>query len=220
MPRISQLASLTTADNSDELPIVDVSASVTKKITRGDLLKAPLPANSVTNSAIADEAVTADKIDFTTSGKIWWEEIGRVNVNGTSGSLSFTPKRFMKIIASGSVSGSGTVFTTINNNQGSVYQRNFLRNAQGNQTIGSMTLNSGTTTSLTQLTGLDTGERWYIEIEAMYHSGVFSGLYRGSGQSATSEVGGMSTVQVPTSFQVAISSGSIVDGILVILGHD
>ena len=43
MPRISQLPSLTEADNSDEIAIVDVSSSTTKKITRGDLLKA-LPA--------------------------------------------------------------------------------------------------------------------------------------------------------------------------------
>lgn len=66
MPRISNLPALTTPDNSDELAIVDTSASVTKKITRGDLLKAPLPTNSVTTAAIADGAVTADKIDSTT----------------------------------------------------------------------------------------------------------------------------------------------------------
>lgn len=66
MPRISQLPSLTTAANEDELPIVDVSASTTNKITRGDLLKAPLPTDSVTTAAIANNAVTAGKIDFTT----------------------------------------------------------------------------------------------------------------------------------------------------------
>ena len=66
MPRISNLTSLTAADNSDELAIVDTSASVTKKITRGDLLKAPLPTNSVTTAAIANGAVTESKIDLTT----------------------------------------------------------------------------------------------------------------------------------------------------------
>lgn len=66
MPRISNLPALTTPDNSDELAIVDTSASVTKKITRGDLLKAPLPTDSVTTAAIADGAVTASKIDFAT----------------------------------------------------------------------------------------------------------------------------------------------------------
>lgn len=66
MPRISALTSLTTADNADELPIVDVSASVTKKITRGDLLKAPLPTNAVTTAAITNGSVTEAKIDFST----------------------------------------------------------------------------------------------------------------------------------------------------------
>lgn len=66
MPRISQLGSLSAPDNADELAIVDVSASITKKITRGDLLKAPLPADSVTTAAIQDGAVTAGKIDFAT----------------------------------------------------------------------------------------------------------------------------------------------------------
>ena len=41
MPRISQLPSLATADNADEIAIVDVSSSTTKKITRGDFLKPP-----------------------------------------------------------------------------------------------------------------------------------------------------------------------------------
>lgn len=62
MPRISNLTSLATADNSDELAIVDVSAGVTKKITRGDLIKSPLPNNSVTTAAITDGSVTASKI--------------------------------------------------------------------------------------------------------------------------------------------------------------
>ena len=62
MPRISALPSLTTADSSDQLAIVDTSASVTKKITRSDLLKGPFPNNSVTTAAITDSSVTGAKI--------------------------------------------------------------------------------------------------------------------------------------------------------------
>ena len=68
MPRISQLPSLSAADNADEIAIVDVSASTTKKITRGDLLKAPLPANSVTTAAIANASITESKLNLTTLG--------------------------------------------------------------------------------------------------------------------------------------------------------
>lgn len=67
MPRISNLTSLTTPDASDELAIVDTSASVTKKITRSDFLKgAPLPNDTVTTSAITNGAVTYAKIDSST----------------------------------------------------------------------------------------------------------------------------------------------------------
>ena len=70
MPRISQLPSLTSADNADEIAIVDVSASATKRITRGDLLKSPLPTNSVTTAAVTNGAITADKLDFTTFARV------------------------------------------------------------------------------------------------------------------------------------------------------
>lgn len=66
MPRISQLPSLTSPDAADEIAIVDASAAATKKITRTDFLKgAALPADTVTTASIADEAVTADKLDST-----------------------------------------------------------------------------------------------------------------------------------------------------------
>ena len=77
MPRISQLPAKTTPASGDEIAIVEVATSTTKKITRADLLKgADLPNDTVTTGAIkngavttdkiADKAVTADKIDFTT----------------------------------------------------------------------------------------------------------------------------------------------------------
>lgn len=92
MPRISQLPSLTTAANDDELPIVDVSASTTNKITRGDLLKAPLPIDSVTTAAITDANVTLPKLNGgTTAGVLTTNSSGAVSVPTiTSGSNSGT----------------------------------------------------------------------------------------------------------------------------------
>lgn len=66
MPKISELPALTTANNNDAIAIVETSTATTKRITRGDLLKSPLPANAVNEQAIAAKAVTADKIDFET----------------------------------------------------------------------------------------------------------------------------------------------------------
>ena len=63
MPRISQLTAKTTPASGDEIAIVEVATSTTKKITRADLLKgADLPNDTVTTSAIKDKAVTTDKI--------------------------------------------------------------------------------------------------------------------------------------------------------------
>jgi hypothetical protein len=57
MPRISQLPSLTTVDTGDELAVVDVSASVTKKSTKSDLLK-----DSIGSTELKTGAVTGVKI--------------------------------------------------------------------------------------------------------------------------------------------------------------
>lgn len=63
MPRISQLTSLTTVDSGDQFAIVDVSASVTKKTTKSDLLKDT--ATYLTGS----NKVVAGNIDFSTLPK-------------------------------------------------------------------------------------------------------------------------------------------------------
>lgn len=93
MPRISQLPSLTTAANEDELPIVDVSASTTNKITRGDLLKAPLPTDSVTTAAIADNAVTTAKIadSNVTPAKLDFASLSNGIVVNSSGTIATIP---------------------------------------------------------------------------------------------------------------------------------
>ena len=99
MPRISQLVSLTAVDNADELAIVDVSASVTKKITRAALLSsAPLPNNTVTTTSVSDGAITYAKTD----GKIWWEELGRTTLASAADLLSstFTTKKYLRVIVS------------------------------------------------------------------------------------------------------------------------
>lgn len=110
MPRISNLTSLTTADDSDQLAIVDTSASVTKKITRGDLLKGPFPANSVTTPAITDASVTAQKIDFTTlllGSHIRITDFSTTGTNtqitGASISVTITTGMKIKITVSGPV---------------------------------------------------------------------------------------------------------------------
>lgn len=85
MPRISSLTSLTVPANDDELPIVDVSASVTKKITRAALLSgAPLPNNTVTTAAITDGSITAVKTAFGGNYSTSEVDTGFTWVNGST----------------------------------------------------------------------------------------------------------------------------------------
>ena len=91
MPKISQLTALTTPDSGDELPIVDVSTSTTKKITRTNLLKgAPLPADTVDTQSIDDGAVTYSKIS--TGSDMAWSNYVPTITNLTVGSGTLTSR--------------------------------------------------------------------------------------------------------------------------------
>lgn len=147
MPKISQLTALTVPDSGDELPIVDSSASTTKKITRTNLLKgAPLPADTVDTQAIDDGAVTAPKIDFGGAGVgVWWEEIGRTTLGTAGNTITINPitaKKYLRIIISYVASG-GAVGAQLrfNNDSGNNYaRRNSTNGASDNTNTGQAVL--------------------------------------------------------------------------------
>lgn len=119
MTRISALASLASADPTDVLPIVDVSATTTKKITKAALL-----ASVYDGTDIAAQAITSRKVDLSVAndaartaltspfeglevyqkdtdatyiydGSAWrkqaqWEELGKTTLSGTSTTLGVT----------------------------------------------------------------------------------------------------------------------------------
>ncbi len=116
MPRISQLPNLTAADNADEIAIVDVSSSTTKKITRGDLLKSPLPTNTVTTAAVVDNAITAGKVDLTTFSKDWGTNTASINI-GTSGDYSSLNSVTIKLDKAGTVEINALATIKLANNQ-------------------------------------------------------------------------------------------------------
>lgn len=58
--KITDLTALTSADSTDVLPIVDVSANTTKKVTVDGLIAT----GSISTAKLADDAVTAAKTNF------------------------------------------------------------------------------------------------------------------------------------------------------------
>ena len=181
MPRISQLPSLTTADNADEIAIVDTSASTTKKITRGDLLKAPLPANSVNGQAIADGSVTKQKVAFDSG--IWWEEIGRTELT-TSNATIVVPlsqsKKVMQIIVC-TVGSGGTVRQGLrfNGDAGNNYATRTSNDGgqdQANTSQNNITLDPGATVdnvfSNVFITTRTDASYWSMEYSSVNAAGV------------------------------------------------
>lgn len=91
MPKIHSYPPMTSPDGDDVVPIDDVSASnETKKLS---LTKLKEWLQSLT------AWITKSNIDFTTTGGIWWEELGRTTlaVAGTSVAVSFTPKKYLRV---------------------------------------------------------------------------------------------------------------------------
>lgn len=95
--------------------------------------------NTVTTPKIADGAVTADKVDFTTG--IWWEEIGRttLSVAGDTITVSGLPARkYLKVIVSLRDAG-GTIagLVKLNNDSGNNYARRASSNGGADATATS-----------------------------------------------------------------------------------
>jgi hypothetical protein len=112
--KISDLGALTTADATDVVPLVDVSASVTKKVTVAGLASAMasnIPAGSLTYAQ--------------GDGKTWWEEIGRTTLVAAGDSISVTglPARKYLMVIFNVLTTGGTVDSRVrfNNDATNVY---------------------------------------------------------------------------------------------------
>lgn len=86
MTRISSLSALTAADSGDTLPIVDVSATTTKKITKSQFLS-----DVVDGTLISDQAIKAEHVDISVADQtardaltefegmmVWREDTNRI----------------------------------------------------------------------------------------------------------------------------------------------
>jgi len=229
MPKISALPNLTTPDGADELPINDVSATTTKKFTL-TILKEWLQAitSFVTRTMITNAAVDKTKIDFTTAGGVWWEELARVTASTAVSSQTtptFTAKKYLMIINVWIPSGGGNAANIrFNGDSGNNY--NFRYNSNGgteNSSVSQNTMSSGSADSGT--IGLDIRE--IINIANKEKLVVYHEVVSKATGAATSpdryELAGkwVNTSAAITSITQFASGNNLGAGSeLIVLGHD
>ena len=83
----------TQASSGNEIQAASINTPVNQLAAtiNGDIDDANLASDSVTTAKIVNDAVTATKIDWATTGMnggIWWEELGRVTLSGAGDTLS------------------------------------------------------------------------------------------------------------------------------------
>lgn len=82
-----------------------------------------IKANAITTPKLADDSVTADKVDFTTG--IWWEELGRTTLSSSSDTItvsSIPARKYLQIRTNySSVGGTISAHIRFNNDGGANY---------------------------------------------------------------------------------------------------
>lgn len=128
MPRISALTALTSADGGDTVPILDVSATTTKKITKMAFLS-----DIVDGTLLGDNSIQSRHIDWADTGGgdnggIWWEELGRTTLGGTADTISvagFAARKHLTVIITLLASTSINSAVTFNGDTANNYSRRF-----------------------------------------------------------------------------------------------
>lgn len=124
--KISDLNLLSSADATDLVPVVDVSANLTKRTTVAGLAAA-VAAN------VPDGAFPFSKGD----GKTWWEELGRTTLTSPSDTLtvnSLPNKRYLRLMFATSWTGNINVKLQFNGDSGNSYAYRVSRNGAADAT--------------------------------------------------------------------------------------
>lgn len=107
------------------------TTNATNKVSASNIL----PAGSVGTVDIANDAVTATKIDWASTGVdggIWWEELGRTTLGSEQDTISvssFSARKYLRVLIS--ILGTGTIDTRITFNSDSAANYNYRYSANG-----------------------------------------------------------------------------------------
>jgi len=234
--KITELANKATAAAADIVPIVDPTDNTTKRTTVGGFLTALLgliPAGGILKAMIQDASIDKTKIDFSAGGGVWWEELARTTPSATAASsvnLSFTPKKFTRIIGRVRGHGStapGNTSLTLNNDGRISYQRILVNGATGTLTPVITASNSNTTGIF--LGSIGTSETIFIDFtfedmgsgnfRALGHGKVSNGYIQESIDYLMARFDETSSTPV-SSLQIVGAAAGLANVEIVVLGHD
>lgn len=188
-----------------------------------------LASGAVDTTQLADEAVTAAKVDFGGSGTgIWWEEIGRTTL-GTAGdtlSVTFPARRFLSVYINTIATG-GTILQllTFNSDGGTNYARIVSDDfaAKSDQTSNAGTILTGAAVAENQFTTMEIENtasqnkmwEWISNLRSTAGAGTAPKRRQGTGKWANT------SDQITTITITNTGTGDFAIGSeIVVLGHD
>lgn len=94
--------------------------------------------SAVTTAKLADASINKTKVDFTTAGGIWWEELGRTTLGSAGDTLSvtgLTARKYLKVLVTAIATG-GTIngVMRFNNDSGANYAKRVSDNSGADAT--------------------------------------------------------------------------------------
>ena len=128
------IASQAFAANSDTYVFVSSTGSIglspvangaaVPSLAAGAMRVAKVVTGAASISSITDlrqlKPVSSNAVDWTTDGKVWWEELGRATANSITQNLTvtITPKKYLHLLVVGRNAQAGTSFIRFNNDAG------------------------------------------------------------------------------------------------------
>lgn len=181
-------------------------------------------ANIDASVALKDASVTSQKIDFTTNGKVWWEELGRTTLSSAGKTISITglpARKYLRLQFH--LLNTGTVVGKFRFNNDS--SANYTLRYQLNGTFGSAV--SQTAVGDISVSAGASGYVDIVNVSSSVKTGKLIGIFDGSAAGTAPSLVELWFSWVNTSDQinridlVNLDTGDFTAGSeLVILGHD
>lgn len=231
MPKINALPPMTAPAGDDVFPADDVSTTNkdTKKLSLTGLKEwFQSVAGWITTAMIADSQINASKVDWSTAGEVWWEELARVSTGSNVTSIStgtFAAKKYLTVIVRAVNNGSTQKRIQFNNDTGSNYKSRFSVSgaADTDEATSGIGIPVGTTSSEPSFGVLDIVNTPTANEKLVYCNVVQQGTAGAANSTIRMEVSAKwaNTANQITRVDLVGSASGLASGSeLIVLGHD